>query len=80
MAGLVLAPNYDNHNYSESHNYNGNTNYYDIGKDVGRQRPVVRSCKPRAYLQPLGLSEIRRKTQRCRENGYDGLENAYFFY
>ena len=25
----------------------------------------------------LGLSEIRRKTQRCHKNAYDGLENAY---
>ena len=26
----------------------------------------------------LGLSEIRQKTQRCRKNAYDGLENAYY--
>ena len=25
----------------------------------------------------LRLAEIRRKTQRCRKNVYDGLENAY---
>ena len=26
----------------------------------------------------LGVSEIRRKTQRCCINAYDGLENAYY--
>ena len=25
-----------------------------------------------------GLSEICQKTQRCRKNAYDGLENAYY--
>ena len=26
----------------------------------------------------LGLSEIRQKTQRCRKNAYEDLENAYY--
>ena len=26
----------------------------------------------------FGLSEIRQKTQRCRKNAFDGLENVYY--
>ena len=26
----------------------------------------------------LGWSEIRQKTQRCRKNAYDSLENVYY--
>ena len=33
---------------------------------------------PAKEAKPLGLSQIRQKTQRCRNNACDGLDNAYY--
>ena len=50
----------------------------------GRGRPSLIDSKTLLMYRnvglklALGLSEIRQKTQSCRTNANDGLENAYY--